>query len=516
MNYIYIFISILGGLSVGYFVRALISRWQADSIEKQATAKLDSADVEVSRRLQEADIKARTEVVQAREAFEQSTKVRRAALDEHGKRLSAREENIERKLHVLDEKERLNNEQAEANKAMQEELEAREVKLEQLEKKAAERLHRAAGMTSAEAREALMSKVKESVNDECAAYYRLRYEATRNELDAKVAELISYAVKRYTAGHYDESMTTSVDIPNDEIKGRIIGRDGRNVRTIESVTGTTLLVDDAPGKIIISCFDPMRREIARQALVALIVDGRIHPASIEATVERAKAELEETLFEIGKDVTNELRLDGISRDLLENIGRLKFRSSYSQNCLEHSVEVAHIMGMMADELGLDGVLARRIGLFHDIGKVLSEEAEGSHAKIGAELLQRHGENEILINAVASHHEEVEQKSAYAALCSAADAISSSRPGARSEQAAMYYKRITKMELLAKDHKGVKSAYAVQAGHELRVFLDPDVVTDSEMMHLAHDVCADIESNLKYPGQIKVIVIRENRCVAYAR
>ncbi len=516
MDYVVIFTSILCGLVIGYFVRSRISRWQSDSIERQAAARLTAVDEEIVRKLQEADIKARTEVVQAKEAFEQSTKARRAALDEHDNRLSAREEDVERKLRVIEEKERANAKSYEENKRISEELALRSEKITLKESEALSLLQRTAGMTQHEAKETLMSKIRDSVNIECAAYVRSRFEEAKNEAMERASELVAYAVKRYTSGHTSDAMTCSVDIPDSEIKGRIIGRDGRNVKAIESITGVTLLVDDFPGKIVISCFSPTRREIARQALEALIEDGRIHPASIEAAVEKARADLEENLILLGKDIVEEFKFDGVSNDILFALGRLKFRTSYSQNCLEHSIEVARIMGMMADELGLDGQLARRIGLFHDIGKALTEDVEGGHAKIGADLMQKYGEDTILINAVASHHEEFEQKSIYAVLCSAADAISSSRPGARSETTSVYYKRIANMEIIAKAHKGVKAAYAVQAGHELRLFLDPEIVSDADMQNLAREVCADIEANLKYPGQIRVIVIREQRCVSYAR
>ncbi len=509
-------ISIVAGLLAGYGIRALFSRWQTDSIEKQAKAKLDATDVEISRRLREADIKARTEVVQARENFEQTAKTRLDALQERDDRLSAREENVERKLHVIEEKERSVQAQSEAQAALSADLAKREDELSRKELEVTMRLQKVAGMTAEEARAALRNRAKDSIKAECSAFIRRRYEEAKNEADAKAADLVAYAVKRYAQGHAGESMTSSVPIPNTEIKGRIIGRDGRNVRTIEAATGVTLLVDGTPDAVVVSCFNPVRREIARQALVALIADGRIHPASIESAVEKARADMEETMFQAGKEAAYAFRLEGVSRDVLVSLGRLKFRLSYSQNVLEHSVEVARLMGAMADELKLDGQLARRIGLFHDIGKGLSEEVEGGHAKIGADILQRQGEDPILVNAVASHHEEIEQKSVYAVLCTAADAISSARPGARSESSELYYERVTKLEEIAKSRPGVKTAFAMQAGHELRVIIDPEELNDSDTMLLAHDISSDIEANLKYPGQIKVVVIREQRCVEYAR
>lgn len=504
------------GLLVGYGVRSLFSKWQSDSIEKQAKAKLDAVDQEIDRKLREADIKARTEVVQAKEAFEQSTKARLSALQERDERISAREEDVERKLRVVDDKSRSLQAVADEQEAASSILTKREEALSIKEQEVLLRLQKVAGMTAEEARSSLRNRVKDSIKAECGAFIRRRYEEAKNEADAKAADIVAYAVKRYAQGHAGESMTSIVPIPNTEIKGRIIGRDGRNVRTIEAATGVTLLVDGTPDAVVVSCFNPIRREIARQALTSLVADGRIHPASIEAAVEKAKADMEETMFQAGKEAAYSFRLEGVSRDLLVALGRLKFRLSYSQNVLEHSIEVARLMGTMADELKLDGSLARRIGLFHDIGKGLSEELEGGHAKIGADIMMRQGEDPILVNAVASHHEEVEQTSVYAVLCSAADAISSARPGARSESSEMYYERITKLEEIAKSRPGVKTAYAMQAGHELRVIVEPATLGDAETMLLAHDISGDIEANLKYPGQIKVVVIRERRCVEYAR
>ena len=509
-------ICIVAGLLLGYGIRALFSRWQSDAIEKQAGAKLADADVEVARRLREADINARTEVVQAREAFEQSTKVRQAALQERDDRLSAREENLERKLRVLEEKERALQLVAEEQEKEAASLRTREDASSRKELELSIRVQKIAGMTQEEARGALRNKVRESVNAECGAYFRRRYEETKNEADRKAADLVAYAIKRYAAPHASNSMTCTVPVPSVEIKGRVIGRDGRNIRALENATGVTMLVDGAPDAVVISCFNPIRREIARQALTALVADGRIHPASIEGAVEKAKADMDESMFQAGREAVYAFGLEGLSREIIVDLGRLKFRESFSQNVLDHSMEVARLMGTMADEMGLDGQLARRIGLFHDIGKGLTEDIEGGHAKIGADLLQANGEDPILVNAVAAHHEEVEPTSVYAILCTAADAISATRPGARSESSELYFKRIDKIEEIAKSKQGVKSAYAMQAGHELRVIIDPDKLGDNETMILAREISSEIEANLKYPGLIRVVAIRERRCIEYAR
>lgn len=515
-NTVIILIAAIGGLLVGYGIRALFSRFQADSIEKQAAAKLEATEAEAERRLREADIQARSEVVQAKEAFEQSTKIRRAALQEHDDRLSAREEDLERRLHVLEEKGRTVQQLLEEQQVRKGELDAREETQSQREAVLTARAQKLAGMTAEEARSLLRNKVKEAVKAECGAYYRRRYEEAKKEADQKAAEVVSYAIRRYTAGHTMEIMTSTLVVPVGDTKARIVGRDGRNLRAFEAATGVTVMVDEAPDKVILSCFNTLRREVALNALKSLIADGRFTPPLIEAMVEKAKQEMEDNCFKLGKEMVDSFGLEAVSTEILTALGKMQFRTSYAQNGLEHSVEVAKLMGTMADELGLDGKLARRIGLFHDIGKVLTDEKEGSHAKLGAEMLQRCGEDRILVEAVAAHHEEVEPTSVYAALCSAADAISSSRPGARNDTVELYRGRIGKLERIAKERRGVLDAYAVQAGHELRVLIDAESFSENEMSILAHDVCGDIEAQLTYPGLIRVVVIREQRCVSYAR
>ena len=500
----------LAALLIGYGIRALLGRWQADSIEKQARAKLEAAEADVKNRLKEGDILARAEVVKAREEFEQSTKVRRRD------RLVQREENLDRKFKVVETKE----EAAAARQAeLQAEAEALTKRRQESERLIAEvqtRLQRLAGMTQEEARRELRQKVEDEIRAETGSLIRRLQEEARETAEVEARRVVTLAIQRYAAPHASGNMTCTVSLPNEEIKGRIIGREGRNVRAIEAATGMTLLVDDTPEAVVISGFDPIRREIARQALEALVADGRIHPTRIEEEVAKAQANLEETMLQAGREAAYEAKQQHVDEDLLRQLGRLKFRTSYSQNMLHHAIEVSRLMGVLAGELGLDPQIARRVGLFHDIGKSASQEVEGGHAHIGAEMLRRAHESPIVVNAVESHHDDVESISLYGVLCSAADAISSSRPGARSENTQIYVQRLEKLEAIANACKGVKSTFALQAGREVRVIVDPDVVNDNEAMLLAREISKKIEAEMRYPGQIRVVVIREQRCIEYAR
>ncbi|NLF22610.1 MAG: ribonuclease Y [Lentisphaerae bacterium] len=506
----------LAGLLAGYGVRALLGRWQADSIEKQARAKLDAADAEAAARIREGEIQARAEVVQAREAFEQSTKVRRKELQDFDDRLVLREENMDRKLKVVEAKE----EAAVARQAELEreaaELAARRQEVERLKSEAQARLQRLAGMTQEEARRELRQKVEDEVRAETGSLLRRLQEEARETAETEAREVVTLAIQRYAAPHASSNMTCTVSLPSEEIKGRIIGREGRNVRAIEAATGMTLLIDDTPEAVVISGFDPVRREIARQALEALVADGRIHPTRIEEEVAKAQANLDETILEAGREAAYAARQQHVDTELLRQLGRLKFRTSYSQNVLQHALEVSRLMGILADEMGLDTQIARRVGLFHDIGKSASQEVEGGHAHIGAEMLRRAREDPLVVNAVESHHGDVESVSLYGVLCSAADAISSSRPGARSENTEIYVQRLEKLEAIANACPGVKNTFAIQAGREVRVIVDPEAVNDNDAMLLAREISRQIEAQMRYPGQIRVVVIREQRCVEYAR
>jgi ribonuclease Y len=371
-------------------------------------------------------------------------------------------------------------------------------------------------MTAEAAREHLMSEVEKEIRHDAAAMARRIEEKAREEAERKAAGVIALAIQRCAVEQTTETTVSVVPLPNEEMKGRIIGREGRNIRALEAATGVDLLVDDTPEAVVISAFDPMRREIAKQTLERLIVDGRIHPARIEEVVAKVKEEIEDVVRAAGEEAVYAVGLQGVAPELVRTLGRLKYRNSYAQNVLMHSIEVAQLMGIMAGELGADVMLAKRIGLFHDIGKALDSEVEGNHAIIGADFLRRHGENQTVLNAVAAHHGDVEAESVYAILAAAGDAISAARPGARSETSAIYVKRLEQLEAIASGFSGVEKSYAIQAGREVRILVMPDKVDDAGAMHLARDISKKIEQDLQYPGQIKVTVIREKRCIEYAR
>lgn len=502
-------------VAIGYLLRQILGQYRASTAEREAQQLVKAAKREADTIRKEGKVHAKDEVIKAREDFEKTTKDRRKELGRIEERVNQREMNLERKVSMLEKKERAldqkTQEVEEKNRALDGDREA-------LDKAIAEeqdKLQQLAGMTKAEAKDELLGRMEREVHGEMGALIRRLQEEAKETAEREAQKIVAQAVQRFSASHASEIMTSSVALPSDDMKGRIIGRDGRNIRALEAATGVNLLIDDTPEAVVISGFDPIRREIARQALERLILDGRIHPARIEEVVEKAQEAMTETIRTAGEEATYEADVQRVEPELLRMLGRLKFRTSYTQNIMRHSIEVSHLMGVMASELGLDAVIARRIGLFHDLGKAVDHEVEGGHAIIGADVLKRHGESQILVNAVAAHHEEVEAESVYAILCAAADAISGSRPGARSETSGIYLKRLEKLENLAKGFEGVEKCYAIQAGREVRVIVEPDKVDDSGAMLMARDVSKKIEDELEYPGQIRVTVIRETRCVEYA-
>lgn len=506
----------LAGILGGYALRGLIGRWQADAIEKLAKFKLLEAESEVTNKLKEADITARAKVVEAREEFEKSTKARRRELQDIEDRLTVREENMDKKSALLEKKDQAVTQKQEEAQRKAEEARQRKIEAEKQQTEADQRLQKMAGMTHEEARKEVRHQAEQEFRGEAGSLIRRIQEEAKETADREAARIVATAVQRFAVTHSSEMMTCSVPLPSDDIKGRIIGREGRNIRTLEAATGITMLIDDSIESVVISGFDPVRREIARQTLELLVADGRIHPARIEEVVQSVTEDMEKAIFDAGEAAAFEAQIQGVSTDVLRCVGRLKFRTSYTQNVLRHSIEVANLMGMMASELGADPVVARRIGFFHDIGKALDHERQGPHALIGAEFLKQHGEGAVVVNGVAAHHEDVPSEGIYGVLCSAADAISSSRPGARSETMGIYVQRLEKLEAIANSFAGVKKTFAVQAGREVRVIVDPEQVSDSDAMVMARDISQQIAANMQFPGQIRVVVVRETRCVEYAK
>ena len=502
---------------LGFYTRALLARAHAHTIEKNAEFTLKKAKNDAEIILKEAQIQARDEVLRAREAFETEIRSRRQELMALEERISARETNLDRKLGVLDKKEQtLDDRVADLEKA-REALRSREAEVQAVVDQERAKLQEVAGLSQEEARRILMQKVEEELRSETGAMIRRYQEEAKTGAEKDAREIITTAIQRYAAAQVAEITTSTLNLPSDEMKGRIIGREGRNIRALEAATGVSFLIDDTPEVVVISSFDPMRREIARVSLERLMADGRIHPARIEEVVTKVREETDEVTRAAGEEAIFELGLQGVAPELVRTLGRLKFRHSFAQNVLRHSVETAHLMAMMASDLGLDPVIAKRVGLFHDIGKALDHQVEGNHAIIGADLLRRCGEPAAVVNAVAAHHGEVESGgNIFAVLATAADAISASRPGSRSETTAIYLKRLEKLEEIASSFRGVEKSYAMQAGREIRVIVEPGKIDDNEAMQMARNISKQIEQEMKYPGQIKITVIRETRCVEYAK
>lgn len=507
---IIIAVLLLLGVLLGYALRGLVGRWRAETIEKRMRLREEESESEIKAKLKEADIAARAAVVRAKEEFDVSAKKRRAELQAVEDRLSQRENMLDRRAEQLDEK-------VAAVEAKQTAVSAAEKKATEDVAAADRRLRELARMTHEEARREILTRANAELRADAAILSRRIQEAAREQGETIAQRIVADAIQRCAVVHLNELATTAVPLPNPEMKGRIVGRDGRNVRAFEAETGVTLLLDDAPDTVVLSAFDPLRREIARRALTALIADGRIHPASIESAVVAARSQMAVANEEAGTSAAAEAGVPGLPADVLRLMGALAFRTSFTQNVLRHSVEVALLMGTMAAEMGLDAARARRVGFLHDIGKSMTAEKKGAHALLGAEFLKSHGEDASVCAAVAAHHADPgTDGGVYGVLCSAADAISSARPGARQENLGDYVQRLEAIEKLARAHAGVVNVYAVQAGRDLRVLVDPDAVPDSAISTLAGDICRDISAHLKFPGLIRVTVIRELRCVEYAK
>ena len=496
-------------IPVGIIIRKKSAESKIKSAESEANRILLNAKKEAENAKKEEILKAKEEILQSKNELDKEIKERRGEVQQQEKRLFQREEALERRSDSFERKEK------ELERNIQE-ADKRKKSLDEMYSKQIAELQRISGLSREEAKKILLQQLDKTLNDEKATLIKQAEQTAKETANKKAKELIGYAIQKCAADHTSETTVSVVALPNDDMKGRIIGREGRNIKMLETLTGIDLIIDDTPEAVILSGFDPLRREVARIALEKLIEDGRIHPAKIEEMVEKAKEEVEETIKEEGERAILETGIHGLHPDLVRLLGKLKYRTSYGQNVLNHSIEVSNLARIMAEELGLDPKIARRAGLLHDIGKALDHDMEGTHVQIGVDVLKKYKENDIIINAVEAHHEDVAPKSLEAVLIQAADAISASRPGARRETLETYIKRLEKLESIADSFEGVEKSYAIQAGREIRLVVKPEKVSDSQMVTMARDVAQKVEDEMEYPGQIKVNVIRETRAIDYAK
>lgn len=508
--------TVLISLLLGYFIRKYAAERKVKSAEAHAREVVQVADKEAENIRREAKLEAKDLLYKTRADFERETKETRQRFSALERRLLQKEENIDRKVDILDRKERDIHFRERNITSREKQLEIKNRELANLIEEEKQRLQRVSGLTVEQAKQILLQRLEREAKLEAAAMVRRTEEEAKEVADKKSREIVSLAIQRCAADHTVESTVSVVSLPNDEMKGRIIGREGRNIRALEISTGVDVIVDDTPEAVTLSGFDLVKREIARIALERLISDGRIHPARIEEVVARVKREMEANIREEGKRAAFDTGVHRLHPEEIKLLGRLKYRTSFGQNVLQHSKEVAYLLGVMASELGIDFALARRVGLLHDIGKAVDHEVEGTHANIGAELAKRYGESGLVVNAVAAHHQDVPATSLLAVLVQAADAISATRPGARRETLESYVKRLQKLESIADSFKGVEKAYAIQAGREVRVIVQPSKMSDAEAVVLAGELRKKVEEGLEYPGQIKITVIRETRAIEYAK
>ena len=504
-----ILISAVVFIPIGVAIRKKIAESKIEGAEIEAKKILELANKEAENRKKEEIFKAKEQIMQERQELEQEIRQRRGEVQKQESRIIQKEENLDRKEESLERKEK---EIDKRDKA----IDDKEQQLNELMQKELEELQKISGLSTEEAKKILLDETKKQIKTETAAIIREEEAKAKEEAGKKARELLTYAVQKCAADHTSETTVSIVSLPNDDMKGRIIGREGRNIKALETLTGIDLIIDDTPEAVIISGFDPLRREVAKIALEKLIEDGRIHPAKIEEMVEKAKEEVEATIKSEGERATLETGVMGLNPDLIKLIGKLRYRTSYGQNVLNHSIEVSNLARIMAEELGLDAKRARRAGLLHDIGKALDHDMEGTHVEIGVDVLKKYHENPLVINAVEAHHGDVEPQTLEAVLVQAADAISASRPGARRETLEAYIKRLEQLEEIADSFEGVDKSYAIQAGREVRIIVKPEKVTDAEMTLMARDIAKKVENEMDYPGQIKVNVIRESRAIEYAK
>lgn len=513
-------IAIVIAVVLALVVAVIVHLVTVSNIKKNADAKIGNAESKAREiiddavktaesRKKEALLEVKEESIKTKNALERETKERRNELQRYEKRVLSKEETVDKRLEAIE-----NRENKYAHR--EEQLKNREVKVEELSNKRVQELEKISGLTSEQAKEYLLKTVEDDVKHDTAKLIRDLELHAKEEANKRAKELVVGAIQRCAADHVAETTISVVQLPSDEMKGRIIGREGRNIRTLETLTGIELIIDDTPEAVVLSGFDPVRREVARVALERLIVDGRIHPARIEEMVEKAQKEVEAVMREEGEAAALDVGVPGIHPELIRLLGRMKFRTSYGQNALKHSIEVAQLSGLLAAELGLDVRMAKRAGLLHDIGKSIDHEVEGSHIQIGVDLCRKYKESSIVINSVESHHGDVEPTSLIACVVQASDTISAARPGARREALETYTNRLKQLEEITNQHKGVEKSFAIQAGREIRVLVVPEAVSDDDMVLIARDIAKQIEMDLEYPGQIKVNVIRESRAVEYAK
>jgi ribonuclease Y len=509
---------VVGGLFflLGWYAHRRASESKLMSTEKLAEKMIAEAKKEAETHKREAVLEAKDQWYKAKENFERETQSRKADLNKLEKRFAEREANLNRKVDILDKKDadvkRRERDVGNRDRALAEREKELARKLEEENR----RLERIAGMTTEEAKQLLITNLENEARHEAAHLVRRVKEEAQRKADREAKEILTLAIQRCAADHVVESTVSVVSLPNEEMKGRIIGREGRNIRAFELSTGIDVIIDDTPEAVILSGFDPVRREIAKTALERLVADGRIHPARIEEVVAKVQAEMDEKIREVGEQVSLDVGVHGLHPELIKLLGRLQYRTSYGQNVLQHSKEVAHLSGIMASELGFDSSLAKRAGLLHDIGKAIDHESEGTHTSIGAEVAERYGENPGVVHAISYHHSDAVSESVISVLVQAADAVSSARPGARRETLESYIKRLEKLEKVADGFKGVTKAFAIQAGREIRIMVESKEVSDDQAGGLAEEIAQRVEKELEYPGQVKVVVIRETRAIEYAK
>ncbi len=502
-------VAVIVGLAIGFAIAKFVANSKVKNKTEEADAILADAKRQADTIRREAEVEAKDEALKMRAEIEAERKERQKEVRDAEHRINQREESLDRRTESLDQREH-------QISSMQGQIERRERDVKSAEAEVARRLETVAGMTPEQAKAELLATLKDEVAHESAQIIRDSEARVKAEADKKARSILSLAMQRIASEHAVENTVSTIHIPSDDLKGRIIGREGRNIRSFEQITGTNLIIDDTPECVTISCFDPVRREVGRVTMENLIADGRIHPARIEEMFKKAESYVDQRVQEAGEQATFDTGIHDMHPELVKTLGRLRYRTSYGQNVLNHSLEVAYLCGVMASELGLDPVIAKRAGLLHDIGKAIDREVEGGHAVIGADLARRFGESDAIVHAIEAHHNDVEPNSVLDVLVQASDAVSAARPGARKETLDAYIKRLEKLEEIAKSYDGVAQTYAIQAGREVRVMVEPEKVDEAKTVVLAHDIANRIENELQYPGQVKVVVIRESRAIGIAK